>query len=90
MILLELGGMVRKKRIEQIKRQENASEGLVKLADQVWTLHSYLPPFDPNFDTGPSGLQDYYPTICATSNSCQCFSLSEYGKLTHERQETHR
>jgi hypothetical protein len=35
MILLELGGMVRKKRIEQIKRQENASEGLVKLADQV-------------------------------------------------------
>jgi hypothetical protein len=35
MILLQLGGMMWKKRIKQIKRQENASEGLVKLADQV-------------------------------------------------------
>jgi hypothetical protein len=33
--MIQLGGMMWKKRIKWIERQETASEGLVKLADQV-------------------------------------------------------
>jgi hypothetical protein len=70
MIRLHSIRVMREKKTKQTKRQEKAGEGLVRFADQIWKIHCYVTPFDTNLDKNPCGVQDYYPTICATWNFC--------------------
>jgi hypothetical protein len=47
MIRLYLIRLMRENTAKQTKRQENAGEGLVRFADQIWKIHCYLTPLTP-------------------------------------------